>query len=555
MPSKEIERAAANEWADLGADARRDAMQRAYQHCLRQAVENAPPTPAKKGKKGDGGGGGGGASANKVAREPKEPARRRRRRVPCEVCGECDDRDCVRCGGCDKASCHLMCVWPPLETEEGAEWRCLSCATPEALAEEHALPSVGEAIEVAGPADGEWRPATVRRAKGGRLVAGSADPAAAAPPAEGEAEGEEAAAAPEQLDEFGLSDEGTRWRRSAEVRARAAQRAAEADAAAAAHAAAAEKKAALLIGDAEALTSPVLPQVEELYREGLVEAGCAISAEQIEACTDVVSEAYANYMHAVKTLDLQEDLQLKGFMEIKMRHTGRYDLQLPELSTAPFSFLLKDAPWMGLVHAALGDDAVLTHFGCMLSFPGSTNQPWHQDGPHIAGSGGNAGSGGTAFGDGSFVAPLHAVNVFVPLIDITSQNGGTEFIAKTHLDYDHREASRTPLVKAGHALIFDYRTKHRGLGNQSSDERPLLYITCASGRASDAGRRTHARRPAAHVPLLPPLPQVLEAVLLRRVQLRQEALPEPAAGERQDDPRGARRQAGQALRARRRGRG
>ena len=43
-------------------------------------------------------------------------------------------------------------------------------------------------------------------------------------------------------------------------------------------------------------------------------------------------------------------------------------------------------------------------------------------------------------------------------------------------------------MKAGHALIFDYRTKHRGLGNQSSDERPLLYITCASGRASDAGR-------------------------------------------------------------------
>ena len=143
----------------------------------------------------------------------------------------------------------------------------------------------------------------------------------------------------------------------------------------------------------------------------------------------------------------------------------------------------------------------------MLSFPGSTNQPWHQDGPHIAGSGGNAGSGGTAFGDGSFVAPLHAVNVFVPLIDITSQNGGTEFIAKTHLDYDHREASRTPLVKAGHALIFDYRTKHRGLGNQSSDERPLLYITCASGRASDAAAwpptPSHALSSSHHRPALP----------------------------------------------------
>ena len=65
-----------------------------------------------------------------------------------------------------------------------------------------------------------------------------------------------------------------------------------------------------------------------------------------------------------------------------MRSAGRYDLQLPDLSTPAFSFLTHDAPWMGLVHAALGADAVLTHFGCMLSFPGSTNQPWRADGPH-----------------------------------------------------------------------------------------------------------------------------------------------------------------------------
>ena len=38
-----------------------------------------------------------------------------------------------------------------------------------------------------------------------------------------------------------------------------------------------------------------------------------------------------------------------GFMEIKMRSAGRYDLQLPELSAPHFSFLGKDAPWMPLV--------------------------------------------------------------------------------------------------------------------------------------------------------------------------------------------------------------
>jgi hypothetical protein len=45
-------------------------------------------------------------------------------------------------------------------------------------------------------------------------------------------------------------------------------------------------------------------------------------------------------------------------MEIKMRSAGRYDLQLPELSTPAFSFVTHDAPWMALVHALLGKDAV-----------------------------------------------------------------------------------------------------------------------------------------------------------------------------------------------------
>ena len=103
----------------------------------------------------------------------------------------------------------------------------------------------------------------------------------------------------------------------------------------------------------------------------------------------------------------------------------------------------------------------------MLSFPGSQVQPWHSDGPHMPG------------GDASFVAPLHAVNVFVPLIDLTPANGPTEFTPGSHIDFDVASPSVIPTMKAGQALIFDYRTRHRGLGNSSGDERPLLYITYA----------------------------------------------------------------------------
>eukprot|EP00965_Chrysotila_dentata_P041208 1367612-Pleurochrysis_carterae.AAC.2 len=140
-------------------------------------------------------------------------------------------------------------------------------------------------------------------------------------------------------------------------------------------------------------------------------------------------------------------------MEIKMRSVGRYDLQLPELRSDAFAFLFDEAPWMGLVRAALGADAQLTHCGCMLSFPGSTAQPWHSDGPHIRCS------------DDSFVAPLHAVNVFVPLVDLCASLGPTEFVPGSHVDFEAKRGSLTPTPAAGHALLFDYRLKHRGLGN------------------------------------------------------------------------------------------
>jgi hypothetical protein len=34
-----------------------------------------------------------------------------------------------------------------------------------------------------------------------------------------------------------------------------------------------------------------------------------------------------------------------------------------------------------------------------------------------------------------------------------------------------------PLAKAGNPVIFDYRLGHRGLGNNSREPRPVLYLT------------------------------------------------------------------------------
>lgn len=59
---------------------------------------------------------------------------------------------------------------------------------------------------------------------------------------------------------------------------------------------------------------------------------------------------------------MQDDL-VRGFTTFKMRHTGRYDIEIKDFDKPIFSFLREKAPWLPLVHALLGPDCVLNHTG------------------------------------------------------------------------------------------------------------------------------------------------------------------------------------------------
>jgi hypothetical protein len=131
----------------------------------------------------------------------------------------------------------------------------------------------------------------------------------------------------------------------------------------------------------------------------------------------------------------------------------------------------------------------LLYAGVVHSFPRSQPdnpvpdaQLWHRDGPSV-------------FTNLHHVS--HCINVFVPLIDVSTANGTTEFVPGTHDDRlfeqvagdvvktaeqdpaeQHKLAVRAD-VKAGTAVVFDTRVLHRGLANASMQERPVLYFTMA----------------------------------------------------------------------------
>jgi hypothetical protein len=194
-----------------------------------------------------------------------------------------------------------------------------------------------------------------------------------------------------------------------------------------------------------------------------------MTCDQIELCYAAVSNHFEKVMNTVKARALHSELQ-DGFDLLRERGRGRYDMELPVFDHPEFDFLtnLQGAAWMPIVREILGDDVVLIHKGAFLSMPGAEPQEYHQDGPHLS---------------TQTQRPCHAVNVFIPLVDLHMRNGPTEFCLGTQVlghECFVKDRVETPCVTAGTPIIFDYRLGHRGLGNSSQATRPVVYCTYAA---------------------------------------------------------------------------
>lgn len=220
--------------------------------------------------------------------------------------------------------------------------------------------------------------------------------------------------------------------------------------------------------------------VTKFYQDGVCVPGMGLTDVQVEECREAVEQYYNDVKFTIQQKQLQHELEAHGWETFKLRCPGRYDMNVPDLDTEKFKFLREEAPWMDAVHAILGRDCKLHHMGVMLSQPNSqvcvnrycecmrSNrvvdlcllmlisqvQNWHSDGDHLS--------------EDEHLTP-YAVNVFVPLVDMDASLGPTEFVPTTHLLFNYDPMQRiepvTFCTKAGQCLLFDYRVKHRGLGN------------------------------------------------------------------------------------------
>jgi len=184
-----------------------------------------------------------------------------------------------------------------------------------------------------------------------------------------------------------------------------------------------------------------------------------------------------------------------SFHEVASRGPGRLDVRYG-MDKAPFNNpnVINNPILQPVIEQLLGGregKPCLVYAGLIFSFPHSPDQAWHMD-------------GATLFPECKswLDLPTYALNIFIPLDDITDEIGPTEFIPESHLSTKAMEVNANlmewctnqvnveewldynfcigPLLKKGDALIYDYRVCHRGTKNLSDDKtRHMLYLMYA----------------------------------------------------------------------------
>ena len=233
----------------------------------------------------------------------------------------------------------------------------------------------------------------------------------------------------------------------------------------------------------------------QLSSEGVAWVRGALAADVAAELHAAAAERFAEVLRAVivRSVVQQRDGLAPApvrYAEVVERDGGRFDAR-HRMAEAPFADLLGAGGALAALREplrrALGGEVAVVASGLVVAtsregwaevcdddghWDGFGAQSWHADGPNLFTADGEAGARDDTL-------PAHAINVFVPLVAL-GVNGATEFALGSHRrGFDRSPARAAPRCALGDAVLFDYRTWHRGLANESDADRPVLYLVVA----------------------------------------------------------------------------
>eukprot|EP00040_Diaphanoeca_grandis_P028012 m.160751 g.160751 ORF g.160751 m.160751 type:complete len:246 (-) comp31199_c0_seq2:659-1396(-) len=124
---------------------------------------------------------------------------------------------------------------------------------------------------------------------------------------------------------------------------------------------------------------------------------------------------------------------------------------------------------------------------CIVSEPGSQDQPWHTDSIPGPGSG---------LADVDWRDTLHYIGVLTPLVETNTECGMTDVKLASHVNTGSTSKCNvvTVSLKPGDVLMMDGRTLHRGLQNNSeATVRTMCFFTYKLSNFEDGNAEAYIK--------------------------------------------------------------
>jgi ectoine hydroxylase-related dioxygenase (phytanoyl-CoA dioxygenase family) len=216
----------------------------------------------------------------------------------------------------------------------------------------------------------------------------------------------------------------------------------------------------------EALSSK--SYINKMHNDGFCVFSKKINSEKIQLLTAEVYHVRQIVMQKIASMERP----LKTYSDIAERHLGRLDYRCGFTAdifnevAQPIIKIIRDlSPNVDFKH----------YWGVVTSLGKSEPTNMHRDVYPILNT-----MKGMDLDTIDINLPPYYFTVLIPLVKLTQENGPTEFIKGSHLHPNADENSNStyaPLLQPGDFVVFDGRTMHRGLANQTNTERLIAYIT------------------------------------------------------------------------------
>jgi len=188
-----------------------------------------------------------------------------------------------------------------------------------------------------------------------------------------------------------------------------------------------------------------------LRREGVVVLDDLVDPELLARAKAEIEAAYPDYAKVDRERNYGS-------------YAGRHTMPMcVENSLADRNIFLPETI-EAIATAMLGKGHLMDSLGLLVSVPGADDQAGHPD--------------GTLFPEARLehMLPAFALAFSMPLVPMDEISGTTAFLRRSHraveVKGDHDFA---PIVQPGSAILWDFRTRHRGLANRGERPRPVIY--------------------------------------------------------------------------------